>query len=257
MKTIYSLSTLIGVMAIAMIFMFQGHTVLNLATLILLITLMVFMTFLNLKLLFPTALSMVLLFGFFLTGWSLFFQTAPPQTELIIQHILFTIFVISSWLFFSQTRSLVQLNSELYKQVEFLKKFEPVTKLLTNTEFENRVEILLTALKRRNEAGYLVHLVPNNQIYANAALINSLGQIILKSVRENYDLVTRNRDGSFTMFLQKTDDSGVQIILKRIHTNSKEIITQPNSPYSVYSSELINYEYTKTLNSLFEKRREA
>ncbi|MDQ0206056.1 hypothetical protein [Alkalicoccobacillus murimartini] len=257
MRTTYSLTSLIGVMAISMVFMFQEHTLLNLATLGLLISLIVVMTIISTRFIFPTALSGILLFGFLLTGWSLFFQTAPPQTDLIVQHILFTLFVVCSWLFFSQTRSLVQRNSDLENKVNYLKKYEPVTKLLTNSEFESRVELMLTGMRRRNESGYLIHIVPKQQTYTHAALKKSLGQIILDSIRNHFDFLTQNQDGSFSIFLQNTNEVGLNTVLERISTNRIEVITSKEPPYSTYTHEMKEYNLKISSDYLYMQRKEA
>ncbi len=203
MKSFYSISTLVAVMALSMVFLFQGDLLLNLITLVILLILLVVIAVIPTRFIFPAALSAILVFGFFLTGWNLLSESAPAQTELIVHHLLFTLFVISSWLFFSQAKTIVQVNKELMSLVHYLKKYEPNTNLLTNSEFEERVNIMLTGMKRRKEPGFLIHLVPKYQSYARVTLIDSLSQAILKTIRTNYDLVTYNSDGSFSLFFTK------------------------------------------------------
>ncbi|WP_252313198.1 hypothetical protein [Sinobaca sp. H24] len=258
MKPTVSMTILFTIMTLCLLLMFKvGGALLQAISMMLVLAAVAGMALLPTRYIFPAALSLILLYGFYLTGWSVFFANAPAQLTLISHHILFSLFTVSVWLFFASFKTLLAEHAALEKQVDELKKYEPSSMLLSISEFESRVELMLTGMKRRGESGYLLHIVLKPQVYATAALQKSMSGVILESIRAQYDMATINQDGSFSVFLQNTDETGVGIVKNRLDENRQKIMAAEEPPYDVYSSYMEEYDFHTSAAQLYRVRKEA
>lgn len=258
MKPTVSMTILFTIMALCLLVIFQvGGALLQGISLLLVLAAVAGMALLPGRYIFPAALALILLYGFYLTGWSVFFSDAPAQTTLISHHILFSFFTVSVWLFFASFKTLIKENADLKRQVDHLKKYEPSSMLLSVSEFESQVELMLTGMKRRRESGWLIHIVLKPQAYAAAALQKSMSGVILQSIRAQYDLATINPDGSFSIFLQNTDEAGVTIVKNRMDENRKAVMPSEERPYDMYSYYMEEYDFHTSTEQLYDMRKEA
>lgn len=258
MRIIQSMVLLSGLMALAMLALiwFSGP-VLSLMVTAVIGLLLAIVILLPTRLIFPAALVSVLVYGFFLTGWSMFFVSAPPQEELILHHILFSIFVISFWLFFVSVKTAVEENNTLRQKVRELEKYQGELMMLSNSEFNNQAELFLTGMRRRREQGFLVEVMLRDSSYTQEALQEVMSSVLIDSIRSQFDLVTNNGDRSFTMFLQNTDEKGLGIVLERINENCRERVSMIEPPYELHYAEIQNYSLEATREYLQQQRTGA
>ncbi len=171
------------------------------------------------------------------------------QVTFMIQDLLITVTLILLWLLFTYLRKVFQQNVEFKKQINQLKKFEHLPHLLSYSEFINRATIILTGVKRRNEDCYVIwfnHVNANNDV--EASMLHVITEIILQTVRADFDLVTLI-DGKPLIFLQNTTKEGCYIVLDRLFKSLHQQLQVAEIPVS-YQIVKVEENINQTLNDL-------
>lgn len=151
-----------------------------------------------------TAKNFILILAIILTlGFTLVFlsgTTLISQAILIGEYLLIMGALLLMWLLFAEVKKNDEERKELMKKAKELEKYIGSSNLLTSSEFENRVNFISTGTKRRNEDNYYVVFKPKEVNNATESLSYLLQKIIIKTVRSNFDLVTKLNNHSYLVF---------------------------------------------------------
>jgi len=130
-------------------------------------------------------------------------------------------------------------NALLKLKVEELSKYIGETKLLSRQEFEERSQMLVKAMERRKEKGYLIFcdVTHMTQSVRNAAF-GRLAEVALIVFRNEYDLIGKWEDDVLVILLQNTDEEGKTIAINRYFNKIKETLNVTEEELS-FRSELI------------------
>lgn len=153
------------------------------------------------------------------------------QLDFIIQHTLLSASLIIIWLLFSAMKKLQEETDQLKEKVKSLEKYEGSLNLLTNYEFTNRVHVITTGTKRRNEKNYYVLFTVSFDAFTKDSMDYVFSETLLESVRTQFDLVTK-LDDSYIVFLQNTNEEGCSIVVDRIFHLLRNKLNLMNLPIS-------------------------
>ncbi|NLM47227.1 MAG: hypothetical protein GX198_00175 [Epulopiscium sp.] len=155
-----------------------------------------------------------LLFFAFSREWNLLFQF-----KIIYYHIISIINASLIYMSAYKIRTLQNENMTLNLELEELRRYVKDSKLLTKSEFEQRSELIITAMKRRKEEGYKVYFsLEKANPHIQKALFDSLTSIAVETFRKEYDLIGQISDYSFVVLLQNTNQKGMELALNRYFT---------------------------------------
>lgn len=156
-------------------------------------------------------LALIFLFIGLLNGLN-----TPQQLIYILRHIFFTLNGIIAYFTVYIAKQLEEENDRLKAKVDHLTSYVGDSNLLTAQEFQERMNLVLKAMERRGERGYLILFslepIPS---HATAAIYDTLTEKALQTFRKDYDLIGRKDDTSFMVFLQNTNAIGLDIALNR------------------------------------------
>lgn len=161
---------------------------------------------------------MVLIIIFFLgfTLLSVAETTLMSQIILIVEYLLIIGALLIMWLLFSEVKKSDEERRELKIKAKELEKYLGSTNLLTNFEFENRVNLISTGTQRRKEENFYIIFKSENVHSATDSLSFLIEKLLLKTVRSDFDLVTKLNDNSYLVFLQNTNETGCSIVVDRL-----------------------------------------
>ncbi|SHK00974.1 hypothetical protein SAMN02745975_03442 [Geosporobacter subterraneus DSM 17957] len=162
-------------------------------------------------------LALSFLFIGFLNGLD-----TPQQLIYILRHMFFTLNGVITYFTVYIAKRLEEDNERLKTKVDLLTSYVGDTKLLTEQEFQERMNLILKAMERREESGYLILFsLENIPSHTTATIYDTLTEKALQTFRNDYDLVGRKDDISFMVFLQNTNAVGLNIALDRYAENVK------------------------------------
>lgn len=105
----------------------------------------------------------------------------------------------------------------LREELTALKKYDENTGVLTYREFVEQAEILFTGMKRRKEVGFLLSIhILETQGYKQRIIKDKLSKAILSSIRIKFDLVGQLQENSLILFLNNTNEKGMETVIQRI-----------------------------------------
>ncbi|MBY0097338.1 hypothetical protein [Mesobacillus maritimus] len=253
-KTLPSLSLLIAFLLFTLtgLFLFADGMILYIDLVIILASI-VAMNMLSTSKNFILVLTITLTTGFVLLFYQFFKgATLSSQIDYILQHILQTASLILIWLLFSTVKGLQEDVTVLKKRINELEKYEGSFHLLTRQEFKNRVQIISTGTRRRGEENYFVLFTLSRNDVTKDALDHVFSQVILDTVRAQFDLVTKLEDGSYLLFLQNTDENGCQIVVNRLFQSLRKNLEQSELPVSFTISKEDEINKVDTLSFMME-----
>ncbi|MFB7139874.1 hypothetical protein ACFCYN_09495 [Gottfriedia sp. NPDC056225] len=189
-------------------------------------------TFTSTLLSFTYYVAITLLSSFYYMYLALSQSWTPiDQRDHIIAHFisiasLFILF-ISSYHF----KKIAKENIALSKKLKELEGYILNTKVLSQREFENRAEIVMNAMKRRNENGYLITInLAKLKKNIRKSIFYDLSDAALISVRNQFDLVGQFETGEVKILVQNTNKDGIDIVLNRLFANfNKKIDSNINN----------------------------
>lgn len=186
---------------------------------------------------FILVLTIILVLGFtlvFLSG-----TTLISQAILIREYLLIMGALLLMWLLFTEVRKNDKELKEFKIKAKELEKYVGSSNLLTISEFENRVKFISTGTQRRNEENYYVVFKPKEVNNATESLSFLLKKTLLKTVRSDFDLVTKLTDGSYLIFLQNTKEKGCLKVIERLFQTLRTELNTIQLPlnYEVFDQE--------------------
>lgn len=192
---------------------------------------------------FSTAKNFVLILAIILSlGFTLVFlseTTLLSQAILIGEYLLIMGALLLMWLLFAEVKKSDEERKELRKKAKELEKYVGSSSLLTPSEFENRVKFISTGTQRRNEENYYVVFKHQEVSNATESLSYLLKKAIFKTVRSDYDLVTKLNDDSYLVFLQNTNETGCSKVIERLF---KSLRSELNTIQLPIDYEVLNQE---------------
>lgn len=138
------------------------------------------------------------------------------QATLIGEYTLLITALIIMWLAFAEIKKNSDELAILRVKAKELEKYIGTSNLLTHSEFTNRIKFILTGTQRRGEENFYLSVKASSSDKTAEAMSFLLMQTLLKTVRSDYDLVTKLADGSYLLFLQNTKEEGCLKVVERI-----------------------------------------
>lgn len=162
------------------------------------------------------------LFLAFIQHWSPIEQGKQILLHFTTMTVLFLLYISSYHM-----KDIVNENIELTNKMNELEKFIGNTKLLTQSEFENRANLIKSSMQRRNETGYLIS-IDLSKVNSNISesILLDISNSALKSVRNQFDLVGQFSSDNIKILIQNTNEEGLNIVKNRFFSNFIEKIDQ-------------------------------
>lgn len=185
---------------------------------------LILMSFLSEKFLFLFMIVIAIAFGTFLTIVAfLTEQNENQQVSFMLLHLLVTVCLLLNWILMYIIKSTESENKRLTEKVQMLQKHMPGSQLLTNHEFIDQAKRILRGTSRRGEEAWLLKLqLTLTNKHTKKSYREAMEQLAFKSIRDEYDLVT-STESTILVLLQNTNQSGVEIVKKRIESESKSL----------------------------------
>lgn len=206
------------------------------------------MTILHDRFIFLYAISLVLVYGAFLTAYAFIYSlSSEVQMLLMYNHLLFTSFTLSYWILLNFIKTIGYENEELKHQIRLLQKYNGQTNILTVSEFIDQATWLLKTSERRKEEAWLIEITisyENNRTQRN--LQESFERIALETIREKFDLVT-SIDRVIYLLLKETNENGVEVVLGRYQQNLKSELNFVNIPIKVRKEQVKDLSHLSSL----------
>lgn len=185
--------------------------------------------------------SLLLAFYFlakaFIDDWSTNIQFEMLSFHFLVAMNGFVIYM-SAYYF----KKITKENERLTGKVNELERYFMDTELLTKQEFQQRAELVITSMRRRNEQGYLLRLnVGRLGDFIRDSAMLTLADISLHTVRGQYDLVGKWDNNTLVILLQNTNEEGLEIVLNRWRENAEEYLEEDMLKH-------IRFEYTEQSN---------
>ena len=173
---------------------------------------------------FSTAKNFVLILAIILTlGFTLVFlsgTTLLSQAILIGEYLLIMGALLLMWLLFAEVKKSDEERKELRKKAKELEKYVGSSSLLNPDN---------------DEAEHAFKEVSN----ATESLSYLLKKAIFKTVRSDFDLVTKLNDDSYLVFLQNTNEAGCSKVIERLF---KSLRSELNTIQLPIDYEVLNQE---------------
>ena len=151
-------------------------------------------------------------------------EPSAPQWHWVAVHGLFVGVNWLMWVAVLVLKDVRAATGEMAAELALLRKTTGATGVLTRSEFLYEAQWLLTAMARRDEAGFLLNVVvPDGP--AAPATVHSVGRTLAEAVRRNFDLVGQVAPTTLAVLLQRTDDVGVHVVQERFRANLLAICT--------------------------------
>lgn len=197
---------------------------------------------------FLYTITIIILYGVYLTVRSFIdLETTDIQLLYTYNHLLFTAFLLMYWILLTYLKRMGYENERLAAELKKLQRFYP-SGILSNNEFYIQSDWLLRSMKRDKKQAWFIRL---NIIYENKRvqhnLQSTIEEVVLRSIRDKFDLVTSKPNEIFIM-LKDTNEDGIKIVLDRIRSNAKEKLNFIEPPYEVSIHEFTNMELLNDLN---------
>lgn len=165
-------------------------------------------------------------FYLFYEAW-IYLWSSPEQLYYIRIHFLmsanFFIVYISTYML----KQLVRENIDLKRRVQTLEQYIGESKLLTRQEFERRQLLIEAGMQRRAETGIILHLNFNSfSNYTKQSVMDRVASLLLDTVRQEFDLVSKYDKNTLVILLQNTNEQGANIVLNRLRPKLKEWLTE-------------------------------
>ncbi|MGG0718431.1 hypothetical protein ABE096_12680 [Robertmurraya massiliosenegalensis] len=167
---------------------------------------------------FALLITFILIIAFYNVGISWFMQWDMKQQGMNIGvQALFSFGSLMAWM----SGYAIQRNQEvlhsLNTELALLRKYEEHAGVLTFNEFIEQAQILYTGMKRRKENGFLVYMTIREKVaFKQRILREKLTKALLASIRIKFDLVGQIHPKKMIIFLNNTNEQGLQIVINRI-----------------------------------------
>lgn len=213
---------------------------------------LVFMSILSERYIFLYAITMVLLYGAYLTVTS-FGQSLPEgmQIQYMYSHLLFTSFHLIFWMLMNAVKKIGYQNADLQHQVQLLQKYRQGSQILTLTEFKDQAEWVLKSTARNGKESYFLKVeLESAKKRTKQNVQEMLEKAALQSIRQKYDLVS-SEFGIIYFLLKDTHQEGADIVMERFREKSQAELNFIMPPYRF---EQVHIKDAQQLNELLGAR---
>lgn len=186
---------------------------------------------------FILILTIIFSVGFLMTIYS--DTDIRSQVYLIGEYTVLAAALIIMWLLFSEVKKMTTEMTALRIKADKLEKYIGSSNLLTQSEFANRVKFISTGTQRRGEENYYVLFKVDPLEKTKEAMNFLMVQTLLKTVRSDFDLVTKLTDNSYLVFLQNTKREGCLKVIERVFESLRTELTVIQIPvqYEIFNQE--------------------
>lgn len=202
---------------------------------------------------FPALIAFIIGYGFY-SFLSLVTGHNTDQLLQILKHISVLVGGVSLWTLIYLIRGQQNENNKLVCELNEIRKFEPVTKVLTPNEFMYRFQQIRTNIKRYSSDAYII-IVKTNPMenYKMRVVTEAVGCSLVDTVRENYDIVTMIQNGLFVVTLQKCEEQGLFTVVDRFKNNLKSKSESFVSGLDIFYKEFNTETEVKLEDFVFDK----
>lgn len=169
----------------------------------------------------------VLIIGIVLMLPMFFYQDMlNNQINYLFKYMLFTLVQFLLWYIILHIINLNNEVEELRKKVFKREGLGHKKLILSNEEYNIRKDFIINGSKRRGETVYeLEILVVNikNEIYTKS-LLDTVGEVLIDTVRENYDIIGKKGKDVYLILLQNMNDEKNTIVLNRFYKKLESYI---------------------------------
>lgn len=186
---------------------------------------------------FILILTIIFNVGFLMTLYS--DTDIRSQVYLIGEYTVLAAALIIMWLLFSEVKKMTTEMTALRIKADKLEKYIGSSNLLTQSEFANRIKFISTGTQRRGEENYYVLFKVDPLEKTKEAMNFLVVQTLLKTVRSDFDLVTKLTDNSYLVFLQNTKREGCLKVIERVFESLRTELTVIQIPvqYEIFNQE--------------------
>lgn len=186
---------------------------------------------------FILILTIIFSVGFLMTLYS--DTDIRSQVYLIGEYTVLAAALIIMWLLFSEVKKMTTEMTALRIKADKLEKYIGSSNLLTQSEFANRIKFISTGTQRRGEENYYVLFKVDPLEKTKEAMNFLMVQTLLKTVRSDFDLVTKLTDNSYLVFLQNAKREGCLKVIERVFESLRTELTVIQIPvqYEIFNQE--------------------
>ncbi len=186
---------------------------------------------------FILILTIIFSVGFLMTIYS--DTDIRSQVYLIAEYTVLAAALIIMWLLFSEVKKMTTEMTALRIKADKLEKYIGSSNLLTQSEFANRIKFISTGTHRRGEENYYILFKVDPLEKTKEAMNFLMVQTLLKTVRSDFDLVTKLTDNSYLVFLQNTKREGCLKVIERVFESLRTELTVIQIPvqYEIFNQE--------------------
>lgn len=186
---------------------------------------------------FILILTIIFSVGFLMTLYS--DTDIRSQVYLIGEYTVLAAALIIMWLLFSEVKKMTTEMTALRIKADKLEKYIGSSNLLTQSEFANRIKFISTGTQRRGEENYYVLFKVDPLEKTKEAMNFLVVQTLLKTVRSDFDLVTKLTDNSYLVFLQNAKREGCLKVIERVFESLRTELTVIQIPvqYEIFNQE--------------------
>lgn len=150
-------------------------------------------------------------------GWMAWGWKWPliEQVRGIAIHFLMSVGLVCLWLQVLIAKHVVRDIIALRRQIKDLQRYEE-SRILSLNELLNRLEMLMTILRRKRRPAHVIFLDLNVPDFALKTVADEVGRLCLSGVRQNYDLVGRLSERTIAVVLYDADEQVAGIVRQRI-----------------------------------------
>lgn len=200
------------------------------------------------RLLFLYLVTVILLFGFYLTGSAfLTNEQGESQFQYMYIHLLTSALLLTYWLIQTMLHSLINHNRQLRRRVGELETYLPNSCVLTPTAFLSESERILKAADRNGEQVWSLHYhITGGNKRLRQLTAEQMGEVLVKTVRSEFDLVSIKGQDVFVM-LQRTTDQGAERVDERFRQGVRSQFNEIGFPFTLEKSQIVSIQQVRSL----------
>lgn len=191
-------------------------------------------------------LFLVVLMIILIVGFSIFFitdQTLGNQYDLIGEHVLLSASLLLVWVMATVLKRMETVLQHQRETIKKLEKYQGATEILSNDEFKSRVKLIAKATDRRGAKNMVIEFSVSTVKTTEKAMHAYIAETILKTIRQEYDLVTKTDQQHYIVFLQDTNEIGVEKVTERLFQTIRHHLNEIKLPVTYKYYEATNYDF--------------
>lgn len=191
--------------------------------------------------LFLVVLSIILIVGF-----SLIFITEASiqnQFDLISEHVLLSASLLLIWVITGVVKFMEQRLIDQDAKIKTLEKYQGSTEILSLDEFKSRVHLITRGTDRRKETNMVIEFSLSTVSASEKAMHAYIAETLVRSIRNEFDLVTKLVNKRYLVFLQDTSDIGVEKVTERFFNTIRHHLNEIKLPVSYRYFHAEDYDF--------------